>query len=76
MIGTWVEAVYSCLGWAAKLAVFSTEYVYLKDNKIETAELNSVAIGFGTFALVATALTVVSKPSAPKRITQFFVKYI
>jgi len=58
----WVEAVYSCLGWAAKLAVFSTEYVYLKDDKKETAELNSVAIGFGTFALVATALTVVAKP--------------
>lgn len=60
----WVESVYSCLGWAAKIAVFSTEYVYLKSNKLETAELHNVATGFGTVALVATLLTVVAKPGA------------
>jgi len=25
----WVESVYSCLGWAAKLVVFATEWAYL-----------------------------------------------
>ena len=58
----WVEAVYSCLGWAAKLAVFSTEYVYLKENREESDELTEVAVGFGVFALLVTGLTVSVRP--------------
>lgn len=58
----WVEAVYSCLGWAAKIAVFSTEYVYLKNDREESDELHNVAIGFGTFALIATLLTTLEPP--------------
>ena len=59
----WVEAVYSCLGWAAKIAVFSTEYLYLKHDRTDTDELNDVAIGFGTFALFTTFLTVSLPPA-------------
>ena len=58
----WVEAVYSCLGWAAKIAVFSTEYVYLKNDREESNELHNVAVGFGTYALISTLLTVLEPP--------------
>lgn len=34
----WVEAVYSCLGWTAKIAVFTAEWAYLNGEDLTHLE--------------------------------------
>ena len=58
----WVESIYSCLGWGAKITVFATEYIYLKNGRESSDELDQVAISVGTLSLVGLLITFMLPP--------------
>jgi len=49
----WVEAVYSCLGWTAKIAVFTAEWAYL--NGLNLTRLDRPLLGIVAVELVLAA---------------------
>lgn len=69
----WVESIYSCLGWGAKITVFATEYVYLKNDRSGSDELDHVAISVGVLSLVGLLITFMLPPNEAANINTSFL---
>lgn len=52
----WVETMYSCLGWAAKVAVFAVEWAYLSGVQTSMLSMFIVMHVFLVSVIIATAL--------------------
>ena len=59
----WVESVYSCLGWAAKISVFITEYSYLQNDREGSTHIDNIALGVGLSSLTVVFITFALKPT-------------